>query len=130
MLLLAASAISTRVQIVAILASGLLLLFILELVRRRRLAESYALLWLIAAAVLIVFAVWEGLLVDLADLVGIEVPSNALFAMAFGFVLVLLLSFSVAVSRLSRENRILAQEVARLSDELRRRPPDDRGPPQ
>ena len=129
MLLLAASAISTRVQIVAILASGLLLIFILELVRRRHLAESYALLWLIAAAVLIVFAVWEGLLVDLADLVGIEVPSNALFAMAFGFVLVLLLSFSVAVSRLSRENRLLAQEVARLTEELRR-PPDDRGPPQ
>jgi hypothetical protein len=128
MLLLADSAISTRVQIVAILASGLLLIFILELVRRRHLAESYALLWLIAAAVLIVFAVWEGLLVDLADLVGIEVPSNALFAMAFGFVLVLLLSFSVAVSRLSRENRILAQEVARLSEALRR-PPDDRGPP-
>jgi hypothetical protein len=128
MLLLADSAISTRVQIVAILASGLLFIFILELVRRRRLAESYALLWLIAAAVLIVFAVWEGLLVDLADLVGIEVPSNALFAMAFGFVLVLLLSFSVAVSRLSRENRLLAQEVARLTEELRR-PPDDRGPP-
>ncbi len=130
MLLLADSAISTRVQIFAILASGALLLLILELVRRRRLAESYALLWLIAGAVLILFAVWEGLLVDLADLVGIDVPSNALFAMAFGFVLVLLLSFSVAVSRLSRENRILAQEVARLSEELRERPPDDRGPPQ
>jgi hypothetical protein len=128
-MLLADSAISTRVQIVAILASGMLLIFILELVRRRRLAESYALLWLIAAGVLIIFAVWEGLLVDLADLVGIEVPSNALFAMAFGFVLVLLLSFSVAVSRLSRENRLLAQEVARLTEELRRRPPDDRGPP-
>jgi hypothetical protein len=118
--MLAAETVSTRVQVVEVVAAALLFLFILELVRRRRLAEPYALLWLLAAAVLIVFAVWEGLLADFADLVGIEIPSNALFALAFGFVLVLLLSFSVVVSRLSRENRVLAQEVARLSEELRR----------
>ena len=128
-MILLADAISTRVQTVAIIASALLFLFILELVRRRRLAEPYALLWLLAAGVLIVFAVWEELLQELSELVGIEIPSNTLFALAFGFVLVLLLSFSVVVSRLSRENRVLAQEVARLSEELRREQAGGRAPP-
>jgi hypothetical protein len=111
---------SGRLQLVAIVAAALLLVTILELVRRRRLGEPYAMLWLVAAVALLVLAIWDDLLASLADLVGIEVPSNALFAFAFGFVLVLLLSFSIVTSRLSRENKILAQEVARLSEELRR----------
>ena len=116
---------SGRLQLVAIVAAALLLVVILELVRRRRLGEPYAMLWLGAAVALLVLAVWDDLLASLADVVGIEVPSNALFAFAFGFVLVLLLSFSIVTSRLSRENKILAQEVARLSEELRDRDADE-----
>lgn len=107
----------TRVQIVAIVGSALLFFFVLELVRRRRLGEPYAILWLIASVVLLVLSVWDDLLDSLADLVGIRTPANALFVVGFGFVLVLLLSFSSVLSRLSRENKLLAQEVARLSEE-------------
>ena len=84
----------TRVQIVAIVGSALLFVFVLELLRRRRLAEPYAILWLLASVVLLVLSVWDDLLDSLADLVGIATPANALFAVGFGFVLVLLLSFS------------------------------------
>jgi len=107
----------TRVQIVAIVASALLFFFVMELLRRRRLGEPYAILWLTASVVLLVLAVWDDLLDSLADLVGIETPANALFAVAFGFTLILLLTFSSVISRLSRENRILAQEIARLNRE-------------
>ncbi len=89
----------------------------LELVRRRRLGEPYAILWLLAAAVLLVLSIFDGLLDELAELVGIATPANALFVVGFGFILVLLLSFSSVVSRLSRENKLLAQELARLSRE-------------
>jgi hypothetical protein len=118
---LAAETINTRVQIVAIAASALLLFFVLELLRRRRLSELYAILWLICSVVLLVLAVWNDLLAEVADLVGIATPANALFAVAFGFILLLLLSFSVVVSRLSRENKLLAQEVARLNRERQER---------
>ena len=50
---------------------------------------------------------------------GIEEPANAIFILAFGVVFVLLLHFSVATSRLSEETKILAQENARLEQELR-----------
>jgi hypothetical protein len=115
--LAASGTLGTRVQIFAIVGSALLFFFVLELVRRRRLGEPYAILWLVASAVLLVLSVWDDLLSSLADLVGIQTPANALFVVGFGFVLVLLLSFSSVISRLSRENKLLAQEVARLSEE-------------
>jgi hypothetical protein len=109
---------SSTAQAVAIIASSGLLLVILELVRRRWLVERYALLWLVAAVVLLVFSVWQDLLFEFSDVIGIESPANALFIVAFGFVLLLLLHFSSISSRLSEENKVLAQELARLDQEL------------
>ena len=103
-----------RIQIVAILAAAALILVLLELVRRRRLLERYALLWLFSALVLLGLAVWRGLLEDVASVLGVAYPPNALFLIAFGFVLALLLHFSLAVSRLSDQSKVLAQRLALL----------------
>jgi hypothetical protein len=110
----------TRIQILAVAASGLLFLVVLELVRRRRLLERYALLWLLSAWVLLALAIWQGLLSDLARVIGIIYPPNALFLIAFGFVLVLLLHFSLAVSRLTDQTKVLAQRLAILEERQRR----------
>ena len=110
----------TRIQILAVVASGLLFLVVLELVRRRRLLERYALLWLLSAWVLLALAIWQGLLSDLARVIGIIYPPNALFLIAFGFVLVLLLHFSLAVSRLTDQTKVLAQRLAILEERQRR----------
>jgi hypothetical protein len=103
-----------RIQILAIVASTFMLLVVLELVRRRAFLERYALLWLFSGLVLLGLSVWKGALEDLASLVGIAYPPNALFLVAFGFVLVLLLHFSVAVSRLSDQTKVLSQRLALL----------------
>ena len=108
-----------RIQIVAILAAGVLLVILLELVRRRRLLERYALLWLFSALVLLGLSIWRGLLESVADAIGVAYPPNALFLIAFGFVLVLLLHFSLAVSRLSDQTKVLAQRLALLEERLR-----------
>jgi hypothetical protein len=109
-----------RIQLVSIAGAVLLLLTVLELVRRRRLLERYALLWLFSALVLLGLAVWRDALTKVAETVGIAYPPNALFFIAFGFTLVLLLHFSAAVSRLADQTRVLAQRQALLEDRLRR----------
>jgi hypothetical protein len=114
-----------RVQVVAILASAALLVVILELVRQRRLLERYALLWLFSSVVLLGLAVWNDALSTISRAIGIATPSNALFLIAFGFVLVLLLHFSLAVSRLSDQSKVLAQKLAILEDRARQ-PADSR----
>jgi hypothetical protein len=109
----------TRVQIVALIATLALFILVLDLVRRRRLAERYALLWMSVAVALLVLAIWRGALDVIADAMGIADPANAIFILAIGAAFVLLLHFSVATSRLSGETKILAQETARLDHELR-----------
>jgi hypothetical protein len=111
--------VGTKAQIVAVVVAGIFLGVVLELVRRRRLVERYALLWMLAAVAMLALAVWRDGLKTLAHTVGIHSPPNALFLVALGVVFILLLHFSIATSRLSEETKILAQEVARLDAEAR-----------
>jgi hypothetical protein len=113
------SQIETQAQIIALIATLAIFGLILELVRRRRLVERYALLWMAAAVVLLVLAIWSDGLDVLADAMGIKEPANAIFILCFGVIFLLLLNFSVATSRLSEETKILAQESGRLEQELR-----------
>ncbi len=116
---LAADGLDGRLQVVAVVVTGLIFLAVLELVRRRYLAERYALIWMIVAGALLLLAIWTDLLSWGTDLLNIEVPANGLFLAALTVAFLLLLHFSVATSRLSEQTKILAQEVARLDGELR-----------
>jgi hypothetical protein len=108
-----------RLQIVAILGAVGLLAFVLELVRRRALMERYALLWLFASVVILALAIWDGALTALARELGIQSAPNALFFVALGFILLLLLHFSAAMSRLTDQSKVLAQRQAILEQRLR-----------
>ena len=109
---------SARIQIVAVALTGGLFFLVFELVRRRRLMERYALLWLFATAVLLGLAVWRGLLEVVASTVGIVYAPSALFAVAFGFVLALLLHFSLVISRLVDQTKVLAQRIGLLEQRI------------
>jgi hypothetical protein len=110
----------SRIQVITILVAALLLVGVIELVRRRRLLERYALLWLLSSTVLLGLAIWRGALDKIAEQIGVAYPPNALFIVAFGFVLWMLLHFSVAVSRLSDQSKVLAQRLALLDERMRR----------
>jgi hypothetical protein len=108
-----------RLQIVAITGALGLLVFVLELVRRRALMERYALLWLLSSVVILALAIWDDALTVLAREIGIVSGPNALFLVAIGFILLLLLHFSAAMSRLSDQSKVLAQRQALLERQLR-----------
>jgi hypothetical protein len=72
-----------------------------------------------SALVILALAVWQGALNRLAELMGIYSAPNALFFVAVGFVLLLLLHFSAAMSRLSDQSKVLAQRQAILEQRLR-----------
>lgn len=95
-----------------------LLVLVFELVRRKRLSERYAILWLLAAVTLFVLAVWKGLLTSLASDVGISYPPSLLFVVAIGLIAMILLNFSLAVSRLSDQNKVLAQRLGLLQQRI------------
>jgi hypothetical protein len=108
-----------RLQVFAILGAAALLLIVLELVRRRRLMERYALVWLFSAVVILGLAIWKDALNVMARQIGIYSAPNALFLVAVGFILLLLLHFSAAMSRLTDQSKILAQHHALLEQRVR-----------
>ena len=107
-----------KIQLVSIVVTAGLFGVIFELLRRKRLMERYALLWLLASAVLLALAVWKGLLETIAHAIGIYYAPSALFVIAFGFILLLLLHFSLVISRLADQNKILAQRLGLLQQRL------------
>lgn len=109
-----------RAMILGVGASLLALVFILELVRQRRLREEYSLLWLATAIVLLVLSLSRPLLDVLASAMGIFYPPSALFVVAVIFVLLILLHFSTVITRLTQENKEIAQQVALLRYEVTR----------
>ena len=107
------------VSIVAALASVGLLLVVLDLIRRRKLRERYALLWLATGVVLLVLSLWRSGLNTIADWFGVTgYPPAVLFAVAVLFILLVLLDYSTVISRLSDQNTILAQRLALLESKL------------
>jgi hypothetical protein len=107
-----------RLQIVSIGATLALFVLVFELVRRRRLMERYALLWLFSTVVLLGLAVWKDLLEQVASAIGIFYAPSALFVVAFGFILAILLHFSLVISRLADQTKVLAQRVGLLQQRL------------
>jgi hypothetical protein len=107
------------VTLFAALSSLMIFAVIIELIRRGRLREQYALLWLGTASVILVLGLWRDGLNELADALGIAYPPNALFVLAIAFMLLLLLHYSTVISKLSDQSTILAQRVALLEQRLR-----------
>lgn len=99
--------------------SILLLLFVLELVRRGRLKERYALLWLAAAGASLIIGLFPALIVRIAQIMRVQYLTVA-YGVSFLFLLGIVLGFSVVISRLSERCRDLAQEIALLTHRVDR----------
>jgi hypothetical protein len=114
--------VATETRIVAVGGSLAMLLFVVELVRRRRLKEEYSVLWIVTALILLLLSVWYGLLVAITHAIGAVLPTSTLFFAGLIFVIAMLLHFSVRVSQLERTVTTLVQELGIITVEDEREP--------
>ncbi len=105
--------------LIFLLAAVLVAGVIIELIRRRFLRESYAMLWLAFAAVLMVFGLAPGLLFWLSKALDLYYLTLA-FGVAFGFLTIIVLQYSVVLSRRTEENRQVVQRLALLQEKIER----------
>jgi len=110
----------SQIQLVAITVSLLLFLFIMYLIRSQRLKEEYSLLWVFFSLVFVVLSFWRSGLDHLSAFLGVAYPPAALFMILLMAVFLILIEFSVIISKLSNKNKRLAQEVALLKHELKK----------
>jgi hypothetical protein len=107
--------------LLGVVGSVITLTMLFELLRRRRLREKYAVMWVVVALGTLVVAIFPGLLIWASQLVGVEVPANLLFFGASMFLLLVSIQHSYELGRLEERSRTLAEEVALLRLELESR---------
>ena len=109
-----------RIQILSIVGSIGLLVFIFGLLRQRRLREEYSLLWLGGGFCFLAFSLYRPLLAKLSATIGIAYPPAALFLILIMGAYMMLLHFSLVFSRVTDKTRAMAQEIALLRLEVER----------
>jgi len=107
-------------QLIAILLAAGLLIFIIDAVRRRKLREEYAWLWILVGVVIVVLSLWRDLLGTITALMGIQLPANTVFFFGLVFIVFINLHFSIRISRLTDRVKRLTQDLALLEEESRR----------
>jgi len=107
-------------RIMMAVASLLVLLTIIQLVRRKRLDEKYAFLWVMAGLVMLFAPLATRPLDALSLALGVHNPGFILM-LAFFALCLINLQFSVVLSRLNKHNKQLAQRLALLEEQLKQR---------
>lgn len=96
----------------------LVLILIISLLLRRQLREKYATLWIVIGLIILVLAVFPGLLLGLSEVLGVEVPSNLIFALMLVLLIGVSLHLSWELSRAEDEVRRVAEDVAIVRSDL------------
>ena len=113
-----------------LLGALVLLAIIFVFLKKGLMTVKYSLLWLGLSIVLVIFAACPYVVFVLRDILDIEMPVNLVFLLMFCFVLVVLLSLSIAITQLADKCKRLTQENALLEKRVRelerRLPPEDR----
>ena len=108
----------SQIQIVAIAVSLLLFLFIMYLIRSQRLKEEYSLLWIFFSLVFILLSFWRNGLDYVSEFLGVAYPPAALFMILLMAIFLILIEFSIIISKLADKNKSLAQEIGLLKLEM------------
>ena len=108
----------SRTQVFVAIGAVLLALYVLDLVRRRRLSEEYSFAWVAATVIIAVLGFSTPVLVWLSRLLGVVMEVSTVFAFGIGFLLAMLLYLSVRLSRLGTEKDVLVRELALLRYEF------------
>ncbi|MFQ5449723.1 MAG: DUF2304 domain-containing protein [Nitrospinaceae bacterium] len=108
-----------RIRIIAILICIFLVAYVFELVRRKHLSEEYSMGWLVTGTLMLLLSISEDLLVWISDLVGATLFTSTLFFSGLIFLMVICLHFSIRISALTNQVRMLTQHVGILDYEKR-----------
>lgn len=98
-----------------------LAMIILWLIRRDLLHSRHALWWLLVALMVVLLGVFPRLIDKMALYVGVNYPPTLLFLLGMGMILIKVISIDVHQSQLERKVRRLAQRLAMIEGEQKRK---------
>ena len=110
---------STRLHILMLAAVCVYFLIVFHLLKKKTLNLKYTLLWLISGIIMLVLAIFPRVLSLFSALIGVYDVTNALFAVVFFCVIIVLMSLTAIVSKLNEKSKNLIQSVALLEKRVR-----------
>ncbi len=108
-----------RIRIISILICIVLVAYVFELVRRKHLNEEYSMGWLITGTMMLILSVSDGLLEGISNMVGATLFTSTLFFFGMLFLVIICLHFSIRISALTNDVRMLTQTIGILDNEKR-----------
>ncbi len=108
------------IQILSIAFSLFLLALIFLLIRKKRIREEYAILWILVFAVFLILSVFRGLIDKISSLLGIQYQPASLFLILIGCLFLLTFHFSLVISDMKKKINALAMSMAILEERLSR----------
>ena len=101
-----------KAKLILVLLCLAFFLFVLNLIRKRKLKIEHSILWLFVSAVILMASIWQNLPDKVAELMGVDHPPSLFLAIAILFSFVILMHFSIELSKLKDQNKSLTQEFA------------------
>lgn len=108
-----------NIQFLAVAISFSIFLFVLDLVRRRRLTFKYALAWLFVSGAAVFFSFFKQFLFWCASFLGFELPSNFIFFALLCVFVFLSLLLTVFLCQQNERNDAMAQKIAILESDIK-----------
>lgn len=115
-----------NIYLLSVVFCLIFLVFTVELIRRQKMAEKYAIIWLLLGVLMLVFSVFPSLLDQVSGIIHINYAPSFLFFIGLTFSLVIILHLTMVVTRLNRQVTRLIQELALLKAQNKEETSDDR----
>jgi hypothetical protein len=109
-----------KIQYFAIAGSIVFLLFVILLVRNKKIKEEYSVLWLFFGIVFLVISLWRDLLLLISSFIGIAYPPVAFILILIFSIFFILIQYSVIISNLKEKNKNLVQRLGLLEHEIKK----------
>lgn len=106
-----------KFRLLLLLSNFIFLMIVCECVRRRRLSEKYAILWLIVGGIISIFSIFPYALMKISNAMGIFYLSTVLL-ICFFFLVIIVFSYAIAISDIMERNKTLSQEIAILKSDF------------
>lgn len=106
------------IQIISIAGSLILFIFLIFLIRRKKLKEEYAILWLVIFLVFLILSVFRGLIDYLSNILKIQYQPASLFIILIVGLFVLMLHFSIVISDMKTKINKLVVSLTLLEEKL------------
>lgn len=105
-------------QIFSLLVSVLVFVFVVDMVRKRRLKEEYSVLWLATSVIMFILVLRYKWLVALTAFIGAGLPTTTLFLCSIIFLILLSVQFCIKISTLTDQVKNLSQENALIKQDI------------